>query len=183
MNTHRLTPEELEAIPEADSPEDVMPLPKFAPPLEAPVTISQPFGAAPEVYRIGGLAGHNGIDYEAPEGTPVYAVATGEVIHAGPGDLGRFAFLLGNSAGGAILIRHRAAGFITGYAHLSGYTVAVGDIVQEGDLIGETGATGYVGGPHLHFEVLPITGEGALDTANGYLGRVDPALVMDLTHG
>lgn len=180
-----MTHDELNAIPEADSPEDVTP-PRVGP-LDHPLIHlgtdpSQHFGDAPELYRAGGLAGHNGIDYEVPEGTDVGAAAEGVVIHAGPGDLGPYAFLLGNAAGGAILIHHPRLDLITGYAHLSAYECQAGDEVVRGEVIGQTGATGYVGGPHLHFEVLPIGPEGELVTANGYLGRIDPAPLVAV-HG
>lgn len=175
-----MTPEELDAIPEADSPEGVLPDPRVLdhPLIHLAPAPSQHFGAAPKVYAAGGLRGHNGIDYEVPEGTDVSAAAHGIVVHAGPGDVGPYSFLLGNSAGGAVLIRHHAHGLITGYAHLSAYECQVGDDVVQGEVIGQTGATGYVGGPHLHFEVLPVGPGGELAVSNGYLGRVDPAPLM-----
>lgn len=144
--------------------------------------VTQPFGAAPEVYAVAGMRGHNGCDFAAPIGTPVHSVEPGHVVHAGPGDQGPWAFMLGNAAGLAVLVHHLDKGIITGYAHLDSVTCTPGDALERGELVGLSGATGWVGGPHLHFEVISVMLGGELATSNGYLGRVDPfPLLMECT--
>ncbi len=87
---------------------------------------------------------HVGVDYAAPLGTPVVAVADGRVVelgwHGGYGNL--------------IVVEH-AGGYTTRYAHLSAYAtdLAVGDEVRRGREIGFVGSTGHSTGPHLHFEI------------------------------
>ena len=85
---------------------------------------------------------HAGLDYGAPEGTPVYAPARGEVMVA------RTLSVRGN----AIIISH-GCGVYSGYWHLSELNVEVGDEVQAGDLIGKVGTTGLSTGAHLHWEM------------------------------
>jgi murein DD-endopeptidase MepM/ murein hydrolase activator NlpD len=86
---------------------------------------------------------HLGVDYAAPKGTPVVAVAAGRVVFAGPrGDYGRL-----------VQVRH-ARGYETMYAHLSGILVPPGVEVEQGQVIGHVGATGLASGPHLDFRVL-----------------------------
>lgn len=88
---------------------------------------------------------HRGIDYAADRGTPIMATADGVVIHRG----------WKGSFGNAVEIRH-PNGFITRYAHLSGFrrSVALGTRVHQGDIIGYVGQTGLANGPHLHYEML-----------------------------
>jgi murein DD-endopeptidase MepM/ murein hydrolase activator NlpD len=88
---------------------------------------------------------HLGVDFGAPEGTAVYAVAAGVVQMAGwSGEAGRM-----------VRIRH-AGGFETAYLHLSGFAAGIrpGTRVQQGDLIGRVGMTGTATGPHLDYRVL-----------------------------
>lgn len=83
---------------------------------------------------------HNGVDYAAPSGAPVVAVASGVVTFAG-----------WTSGGGrTVKIRH-ARGYHSEYLHLSAITVRAGARVGQGDLIGRVGATGLATGPHLHY--------------------------------
>jgi murein DD-endopeptidase MepM/ murein hydrolase activator NlpD len=88
---------------------------------------------------------HQGIDYAAAPGTPVWAVADGTVSRAVYGD---------RTAGNYIFLRH-ANGLETGYLHLSklGEGIRVGARVEQKQVIGFTGATGMVTGPHLHYAV------------------------------
>ncbi|MFQ5538701.1 MAG: M23 family metallopeptidase, partial [Gemmatimonadota bacterium] len=88
---------------------------------------------------------HKGVDYAADAGTPVMATADGVVIHRGR--KGGF--------GNAVEIRH-PNGFITRYAHLSGFRRGVykGTRVHQGDIIGYVGMTGLATGPHLHYEMI-----------------------------
>ncbi|PSB27194.1 M23 family metallopeptidase [Stenomitos frigidus] len=85
---------------------------------------------------------HQGIDLGTPNGTPVKTAKQGVVIFADwDGGYGK-----------TIIIQHEAA-YETLYAHLDELLVSVGDRVAQGDIIGLSGSTGYVTGPHLHFEI------------------------------
>jgi murein DD-endopeptidase MepM/ murein hydrolase activator NlpD len=85
---------------------------------------------------------HLGVDYRAPEGAPVVAVADGVVRSAG----------WNGSAGRMVHLRH-ANGFETQYLHLSSVAVRAGTRVRQGDLIGRVGSTGLATGPHLDYRV------------------------------
>lgn len=85
---------------------------------------------------------HLGIDVAAPIGTPIYAVADGEVIDAGPASgFGMWVRLL------------HADGTITVYGHVDTTTVSMGEYVFAGDQIATVGNRGFSTGPHCHFEV------------------------------
>lgn len=87
---------------------------------------------------------HHGIDYAAPSGTPVSAVADGAVTFAG--------WKGGN--GKLVIVRH-GAGYESTYGHLSrfGRGVRSGRRVGQGDVIGYVGSTGLSSGPHLDFRI------------------------------
>lgn len=85
---------------------------------------------------------HYGVDFAAPTGTPVHAVADGAVEMAGwKGGNGRY-----------IQVRHDDT-FESGYGHLSRFAPGIrpGGVVRQGDIIGYVGSTGLATGPHLHF--------------------------------
>jgi murein DD-endopeptidase MepM/ murein hydrolase activator NlpD len=87
---------------------------------------------------------HNGVDFAAPLGAPVYATAGGVVSSVGSdGPCGR-----------KIEISH-PAGITSVYCHLSRYAAGlrVGERVEQRQLIGYVGQTGRVTGPHLHFGI------------------------------
>ena len=85
---------------------------------------------------------HNGVDFAAPNGTPIHTTADGTVSFAGwEGGYGRL-----------IKIRH-AFGIETRYAHLSKIRVKKGQRVSRGDRIGDMGNSGNSTGTHLHYEV------------------------------
>lgn len=98
-------------------------------------------------YRLHPLFGdpraHRGIDYSAPQGTPVRAVADGVVQAKG----------WSGGYGNTIEIKHSER-ISTLYAHMSGYGPGIerGKSVQMGQIIGYVGATGWATGPHLHYE-------------------------------
>jgi len=87
------------------------------------------------------LSFHEGIDISAPEGTPIYAAHSGQIVYAGDGIRG-----YGN------LIVLKAEGLLTVYAHNRLNRVRVGESVRQGERIGDVGQTGKSTGPHLHFE-------------------------------
>ena len=90
----------------------------------------------------GQQAMHEGIDFVVDVGTPVVAAAGGVVQFAG----------FHPQYGNMIDIDH-GNDLVTRYAHLSKVLVKEGDIVQRGRHIADSGNTGRVTGPHLHFEV------------------------------
>jgi murein DD-endopeptidase MepM/ murein hydrolase activator NlpD len=86
---------------------------------------------------------HNGIDYKAPRGTPVYAAGDGKVIRS---DYSKF-------NGHHVFIQH-ANNIVTKYLHFTQRTVKQGQRVKQGQVIGYVGATGLAQAPHLHYEFL-----------------------------
>ena len=85
---------------------------------------------------------HRGVDFRAPTGTAVEAVADGRVI------LAESHYYAGNS----IYIDH-GNGVISLYFHLSQFDASPGDIVKRGQIIGRSGCTGRATGPHLHLSI------------------------------
>jgi murein DD-endopeptidase MepM/ murein hydrolase activator NlpD len=132
------------AIPETSR--IVFPLP------EGTWVLTSPFG-----YRTDPITGartlHEGTDYAAPDGTPIYAAADGIVSVADYTE----------AWGGHIVIDHTVDGkpVSTGYIHMwaSGILVSVGQKVTAGQQIGQVGSSGRSTGPHLHFEVRPDGGQ------------------------
>lgn len=90
---------------------------------------------------------HNGTDFGAPTGTPLYAARSGKILRAErAGGYGNFV-LIGH---GDVIGNHYVT---TGYAHMSRIIVHRGQYVQQGQLIGYVGSTGLSTTPHLHLEV------------------------------
>ena len=85
---------------------------------------------------------HKGVDFGAPQGTPIRAVGDGTVDFAG----------WQNGYGNVVEIRHSAQRS-TLYAHMSRIDVKRGAHVEQGQHIGAVGMTGWATGPHVHFEV------------------------------
>jgi murein DD-endopeptidase MepM/ murein hydrolase activator NlpD len=87
---------------------------------------------------------HTGVDYAAPEGTPVMALGDGVVIDMG----------YDRAAGNFVKIRHNSV-YTTGYNHFSKFAKGItrGARVKQGDIIGYVGRTGYATGPHLDMRV------------------------------
>ena len=133
-------------------------------------TISQGFGGNADYYRQYGQQGHNGIDLAAPAGTPVLAADDGVVAFEGWGKTGAkgFAGWMGDPAGISMLINN--TGSYSGYAHMTSTVVSAGDHVTKGQVIGYVGSTGAATGPHLHFEMLPLSP----NFSNGFAGRINP---------
>lgn len=112
-------------------------------------TITQEFRKRPEFYGKFGLPGHEGIDFQAPDGSEIYAVADGAV---GDVRLDGNSDKLNKPYGNQVRIRHEG-GYESIYAHLMQPTVCVGQSVQAGQLIGLADNTGNSFGAHLHFTV------------------------------
>jgi len=85
---------------------------------------------------------HRGVDFRAPTGTAVEAVADGRVI------LAESHYYAGNS----MYIDH-GNGVISLYFHLGKFDVFPGDFVKKGQIIGRAGSTGRATGPHLHLSI------------------------------
>ncbi|MGO4821430.1 MULTISPECIES: M23 family metallopeptidase [unclassified Flavobacterium] len=86
---------------------------------------------------------HEGMDFTANTGAPIYATGDGVVAQADNKASG---------FGNHVVIRH-GYGYETLYAHLSKYNCRAGQRVKRGDIIGYVGSTGRSEGPHLHYEV------------------------------
>jgi murein DD-endopeptidase MepM/ murein hydrolase activator NlpD len=109
-------------------------------PLKFEPRITSRFSSSRRHPILGYARAHNGVDYHAPTGAPVGAVAPGVVT------------LAGWTAGGGRTVRVRHSnGYETEYLHLSSIAVRGGARVGQGDLIGRVGKTGLATGPHLHY--------------------------------
>lgn len=105
------------------------------------VRISSEYGVRADPVH-GKYRFHEGIDIAAPAGSPVLAVASGQVIFSGS-----YA-----GYGQVVAVRHSEK-VTTLYAHCWATKVSVGDIVKAGAVLGFVGESGRATGPHLHFEV------------------------------
>ena len=86
---------------------------------------------------------HAGIDFTAPQGTPIYATANGTVRVSGN---------VGNGYGNHVIINH-GYGYETLYGHMVRVKARSGQKVTRGEIIGWVGSTGKSTGPHCHYEV------------------------------
>ena len=106
---------------------------------------------------------HEGMDFSAKTGTPIFATGDGVVARADNSVSG---------FGNHIVIRH-GFGYETLYGHLSKYKSRVGQRVNRGDIIGYVGSTGRSEAPHLHYEVHK-NGE-VVNPLNFYYGNISAA--------
>ena len=111
----------------------------WQPPLKAPVSTGFGHIIDPEYHT---ELPHPGLDYAAPDGTPVHAAAAGAVAYA--------KFLEGY--GETVILEH-PGGYLSIYAHLRQPLVSDGQRVEAGALLGLVGDTGSLRGPYLYFEV------------------------------
>lgn len=93
------------------------------------------------VYKIPKM--HSGLDFTAPQGTPIYATANGTVAEASQSSSGY---------GNHVIINH-GYGYETLYGHMVKIKVSRGHRVKRGEIIGWVGSTGKSTGPHCHYEV------------------------------
>lgn len=138
------------------------------------------------LYRKFGLAGHEGIDWGCPEGTPILAMAGGRVtrVHTGAADSPTR-----RPYGNEVRVHterasETAPAFELTYAHLAAVAVATGQVVLPGERVGLSGHTGHSTGPHLHAHCKPQ----GVSPRNGFGGAVDfhawlPAALPDGTAG
>lgn len=153
-----------------------------------PVFFNQKFGEKSPVYTAEGMMGHNGIDFKAFHGQPVYATHDGQAtfqIDAGGGH-------------GVVLITNEQFDYNGGQAYFKTIYWHMVDGLKEpkfqspiadktgfvpikiGDLLGYADSTGVSSGSHLHFGLKPvIPGENLgnwdnVSQTNGYFGAIDP---------
>ena len=116
--------------------------------LKAPLRfnrISSRFSRARRHPILGGIRPHFGVDYAAPIGTPIWAVADGTVLSCG----------WNGGFGNQVVLRH-PNGYMTCYGHLSHYGPGIrkGTRVRQKRIIGYVGSTGLSTGPHLDYRLL-----------------------------
>lgn len=100
-------------------------------------------GFGMRIHPIYGIAKmHPGLDFTAPQGTPIYATGDGVVRTAGSGA----------GTGNHVTINH-GYGYETEYMHMYRIKARAGQRVKRGEVIGWVGSTGASTGPHLHYEV------------------------------
>ena len=100
-------------------------------------------GFGMRIHPIYGIAKmHSGLDFTAPQGTPIYATGNGVVTEAN----------FGNGNGNHVIIDH-GYGYETVYMHMVRIKAVVGQKVKRGEVIGWVGSTGASTGPHCHYEV------------------------------
>ena len=132
---------------------NVAAIPELICPLEKYVITSR-FGK-----RSNGI--HTGLDFNAVQGTPIKAAASGTVIYSG----------YKGSYGNLVIIDH-GNDFQTWYAQCSKLHVEVNQEVNQGEIIAEVGSTGNSTGPHLHFETrnnnTPVNPQKILKNFNEY---------------
>jgi len=116
--------------------------------LKAPLRfnrISSKFSRARKHPILGGVRPHYGVDYAAPPGTPIWAVADGSVTSCG----------WNSGFGNQVILRHKN-GYMTCYGHLSSYGPGIrkGVRVRQKQIIGYVGSTGLSTGPHLDYRLV-----------------------------
>ena len=100
-------------------------------------------GFGMRIHPIYGIAKmHNGLDFTAPQGTPIYATGDGQITTAG----------MGTGTGNHVIINH-GYGYETEYMHMVRIKARAGQRVKRGEIIGWVGNTGASTGPHCHYEV------------------------------
>jgi murein DD-endopeptidase MepM/ murein hydrolase activator NlpD len=94
---------------------------------------------------LGYSAMHQGIDFGAPKGTPIFAAGNGTIEEMD----------WKNGYGNYVKVRHNGT-YETAYAHISKFASGLhrGSKVKQGQVIAYVGATGRATGPHLHFEII-----------------------------
>ncbi len=111
--------------------------------------------------------GHNGVDFRADIGTPVFAVDGGAITATGDTDEG-----CRRASYGKWILIHHPNNLSTLYTHLSAISVSAGSQVSRGSAIGYSGMSGYATGPHLHFTVFATQGVQVQDIRSRVCGRM-----------
>ena len=133
------------------------------------IMVTQPFGENYlDFYKKLGMKGHNGIDFRAKNGCPIYATHEGKVIYSAR-----------DGGGGiSVILFNKQDRYKTIYYHNLKNKVYAGQIIKVGDLIALADNTGkYTTGNHLHFGLKLTDKDGAtINKNNGYKGAINPAL-------
>lgn len=119
--------------------------------------ISSGFGWREAIPEAGAAAQlHNGLDLAAPQGSPIYSVTAGVVVHVGFSDW--------MTHTGWIVAVEASDGTVVSYNHIAdgGVRVAEGQQLSVGDHLADVGSTGLSSGPHLHLSIRP-DGENTVD--------------------
>jgi murein DD-endopeptidase MepM/ murein hydrolase activator NlpD len=134
----------------------------LASPLKFQPVVTSGFSSARMHPVLREVRAHLGVDYRAPAGSPVVAVADGVVLSAA----------MSGGAGRMVHLRH-ANGFETEYLHLSVISVRAGARVRQGELIGRVGSSGLATGAHLDYRlkrngafINPVTAHRAMPPAD-----------------
>lgn len=134
--------------------------------------ITQNYGNNPAYYKQFGLAGHEGIDFGTPNGTPIVAPFDGQILRDTFGDkvYGTFTVVWDPLQKCAVW-----------FCHLQDVITKIGDKVKKGQVIGHTNNTGNTTGPHLHFNFVETDANANRLNMNngmqGFLNALDPNLV------
>jgi len=105
---------------------------------------------------------HTGMDFTAPQGTPIYATGDGKIAKVRRSRRGY---------GNHVIVDH-GYGYQTLYAHMTKYIVYRGQKVKRGEIIGYVGNTGTSVAPHLHYEV--IKNKRKINPVNYYYNDLSP---------
>jgi murein DD-endopeptidase MepM/ murein hydrolase activator NlpD len=134
------------AVTPAETPPPAHPAQRMAA-LETPV--DDPHITSPYGWRVHPILKrrrfHKGVDYGAPEGTPVHAAEDGVVES------------MGRRGHYGLYLRIRHCGTVeTAYAHLAAFATGlhIGSVVSRGEVVASVGRTGWATGPHLYYEVI-----------------------------
>jgi len=152
------------------SPEVVTGTPAVSPLRGSRFVLISPFGRRRSPFTKE-METHAGLDFAAPQGTPVYATGDGVVAFAGayPPSQGAGWWRYGN-----LVLVQNGDRFVTAFGHCDTLNVRAGQRVRRGDLLGTVGNTGWSTSPHLHYEVRR-------KGPNGAYRPVDP-LIYILDH-
>ena len=142
-----------------------------------PASIGQKFGEHLIDYSQFGLIGHNGIDFPAPLGTPIYAIGDGWIVEQTAKETG-----FGLRITQRIELNNKF--YMVVYGHMQKLEDPTNipfnwgnktKTVKEGDTIGYVNSTGFSTGNHLHLGLYEMTESGqTLNLNNGYKGAIDP---------
>ncbi|OFY22379.1 MAG: peptidase M23 [Bacteroidetes bacterium GWF2_29_10] len=106
---------------------------------------------------------HQGVDFVAPTGTPIYATGDGVIMY-NDNSLSGY---------GKVVVINHGYGYKTLYAHMSSLKVKPGQKVKRGEIIGTVGSSGLSTGPHLHYEIRK--GNKAINPVNFFFNDLSPA--------
>lgn len=132
---------------------------------EGDYPVTQDFGGNPAAYARFGLAGHNGVDFGLPIGTPLHAPEAGVIVEDASDPTGYGNYIKEQADSGRQWL----------WGHRQALTGMVGQRVERGDLVGYSGNSGNSTGPHLHLGMRPPNA----NYANGYSGYEDPLPVLE----